>query len=78
VAGGETALGGRLPINPSGGRIAMGHPPQATPLYEVGEIFDQLLGAAGERQVAGAEVGLVQAEHGMMNGCAVAVLEGVG
>jgi acetyl-CoA acetyltransferase len=75
VAAGETAIAGRLPINPSGGRIAMGHPPQATPLYEVGEIFEQLLGQAGERQVAGAQVGLVQAEHGMINGCTVAVLE---
>ena len=41
----------------------------------VGEIFDQLTGAAGARQIEGAAVGLVQAEHGMMNGAAVAVLE---
>jgi acetyl-CoA acetyltransferase len=75
VARGDTALDGPLPVNPSGGRIAMGHPPQATPLLEVGEIFDQLLGAADGRQVAGAQVGLAQAEHGMMNGAAVAVLE---
>jgi acetyl-CoA C-acetyltransferase len=75
VARGQTALDGALPINPSGGRIAMGHPPQATPLLEVGEIFDQLLGEAGARQVGGASVGLVQAEHGMMNGSAVALLE---
>ncbi|PWU24700.1 MAG: hypothetical protein C5B48_05005, partial [Candidatus Rokuibacteriota bacterium] len=64
-----------LPINPSGGRIAMGHPPQATPLLEVGEIFDQLVGAAAGRQVGDASIGLAQAEHGMMNGAAVAVLE---
>ena len=75
VARGETAIDGALPINPSGGRISYGHPPQATPLLEVGEIFDQLRGAAGERQVAGAAIGLVQAEHGMMNGTGVAVLE---
>ena len=75
VARGETAIDGALPINPSGGRIAMGHPPQATPLLEVGEILDQLLGEAGGRQVAGASIGLVQAEHGMMNGSAVALLE---
>jgi acetyl-CoA acetyltransferase len=62
-------------LNPSGGRLAMGHPPQATPLLMVGEILDQLTGAAGERQVVGAEVGVVQAEHGMMNGSAIAVLE---
>ena len=75
VARGETRLEGRLPINPSGGRLSLGHPPQATPLLELGEILDQLRGRAGERQVPGATVGLVQAEHGMMNGAAVAVLE---
>jgi acetyl-CoA acetyltransferase len=75
VAAGETAIDGRIPINPSGGRLSLGHPPQATPLLMVGEILDQLGGAAGERQVADAEIGLVQAEHGMMNGTAVAVLE---
>jgi benzoylsuccinyl-CoA thiolase BbsB subunit len=75
VARGDTAPGGALPINPSGGRLSLGHPPQATPLLMVGEIFDQLTGAAGARQVEGAAVGLVQAEHGMMNGAAVAVLE---
>jgi acetyl-CoA C-acetyltransferase/acetyl-CoA acyltransferase len=78
VARGETAVDGPIPINPSGGRIAMGHPPQATPLLEVGEIFDQLLGESRARQVAGAAIGLVQAEHGMMNGAAVAVLERFG
>jgi acetyl-CoA acetyltransferase len=76
VARGETRRGGAFPINPSGGRLSLGHPPQATPLLEVGEILDQLRGRAGERQVAGASTGLVQAEHGMMNGAAVAVLEG--
>jgi acetyl-CoA acetyltransferase len=78
VARGLTAIDGQLPINPSGGRIAMGHPPQATPLLEVGEILDQLLGESGARQVDGATVGLVQAEHGMMNGAAVAILERFG
>src|SRR5207244_6252436 len=75
VARGETSPGGRLPINPSGGRLALGHPPQATPLLMVGELFEQLTGRAGERQIAGATAGLVQAEHGMMNGAGVAVLE---
>jgi acetyl-CoA acetyltransferase len=78
VARGDTALDGALPINPSGGRLALGHPPQATPLLMIGEIFDQLTGGAGPRQVQGAAVGAVQAEHGMMNGCAVAVLEADG
>jgi acetyl-CoA C-acetyltransferase len=75
VARGETSLGGRIPINTSGGRLSLGHPPQATPLLELQEICEQLTGAAGDRQVASASIGLVQAEHGVMNGSAVALLE---
>ena len=75
VARGETSLGGRLPVNTSGGRLSLGHPPQATPLLELQEVFEQLTGAAGERQVEDASVALVQAEHGVMNGSVVAVLE---
>jgi acetyl-CoA C-acetyltransferase/acetyl-CoA acyltransferase len=75
VAGGETALDGPLPINPSGGRLSLGHPPQATGLLMVGEILEQLTGAANGRQVPDAEVGLVQTEHGVMNGATVAVFE---
>jgi acetyl-CoA acetyltransferase len=78
VARGETALDGPLPMNPSGGRLSLGHPPQATPLLMVGEILEQLTGMANGRQVADAQIGLVQAEHGVMNGAAVAVLEGAG
>ena len=75
VARGETSLGGRLPVNTSGGRLSLGHPPQATPLLELEEIFEQLTGTAGGRQVRDASVGLVQAEHGVMNGTVVAVLQ---
>jgi acetyl-CoA acetyltransferase len=75
VGRGETAIGGRIPINTSGGRLSLGHPPQATPLLEVQEVCEQLTGEAGERQVKAPAVALVQAEHGVMNGSAVAVLE---
>ncbi len=75
VARGETSLGGRLPVNTSGGRLSLGHPPQATPLLELEEVYEQLTGKAGERQVRDASVGLVQAEHGVMNGSVVAILE---
>jgi acetyl-CoA C-acetyltransferase len=75
VARGETAIGGRIPINTSGGRLSLGHPPQATPLLELQEVCEQLTQGAGDRQVESAAVGLVQAEHGVMNGSAVAVLE---
>jgi acetyl-CoA acetyltransferase len=75
VADGETDIRGPLPINPSGGRLSLGHPPPATPLLMAGEVLEQLRGSAGARQVPDAAVGLVQAEHGVMNGTAVAVLE---
>src|SRR5438094_174194 len=54
---GETALDGRLPINPSGGLKARGHPLAATGLAQVVECVWQLTGRAGERQVSG-RVGL--------------------
>jgi acetyl-CoA C-acetyltransferase len=75
VSRGETSIGGRIPINTSGGRLSLGHPPQATPLLELQEVHEQLVGRAGDRQVQGASVGLVQAEHGVMNGSLVALLE---
>ncbi len=50
---GETALDGRLPVNPSGGLKARGHPLAATGLAQLVECVWQLTGAAEERQVAG-------------------------
>src|SRR5467141_2616941 len=50
---GETALDGRLPINPSGGLKARGHPLAATGLAQIVECVWQLTGRAGERQVSG-------------------------
>ncbi|MCI2106180.1 MAG: acetyl-CoA acetyltransferase [Intestinimonas sp.] len=55
---GETAIGGRLPINPSGGLKAKGHPLGATGISQVVELVHQLRGEAGERQVPGARTGL--------------------
>jgi len=54
---GETSLGGRLPINPSGGLKARGHPVGATGVAQLVELTWQLRGEAGERQVEGASVG---------------------
>lgn len=76
VADGETTYGGRVVCNPSGGRLSLGHPPYVTPLYEVVEIAEQLRGLSGDRRVAGAELGLVHAEHGMVNGSVIAILGG--
>jgi acetyl-CoA acetyltransferase len=75
VIDGITTYGGDLVVNPSGGRLSFGHPPYATPLYETVEIVTQLRGEAGPRQVDGARLGLVHAEHGMVNGSLVVILE---
>jgi acetyl-CoA acetyltransferase len=55
---GFTALGGVLPVNPSGGTLARGDAPNATELAQLCELTWQLRGEAGRRQVAGARVGL--------------------
>jgi acetyl-CoA acetyltransferase len=56
---GWTSLGGKIPINPSGGLKAKGHPIGATGAAQIGEIATQLRGEAAARQVAGARIGLV-------------------
>jgi acetyl-CoA C-acetyltransferase len=55
---GWTSLGGKIPVNPSGGLKAKGHPIGATGAAQIGEIVTQLRGEAGARQVEGAAVGL--------------------
>jgi acetyl-CoA C-acetyltransferase len=54
---GETQIGGKLPINPSGGLKARGHPVGATGVAQVVELVWQLRGEAGERQVKNASKG---------------------
>ncbi|MBN9736659.1 MULTISPECIES: thiolase family protein [unclassified Pseudonocardia] len=78
---GVTALGGRHPVNPSGGLLSRGHPLGATGLAQVAEIVWQLRGEAGGRQVGSARIGLVETMGGGVsvldgNACVVAVLEG--
>jgi len=55
---GQTKIGGKIPINPSGGLKARGHPLGATGVAQVVELVWQLRGDAGKRQVNGAEVGI--------------------
>ncbi len=55
---GLTEIGGKIPINPSGGLKARGHPLGATGVAQVVELVWQLRGEAGKRQVAGAETGI--------------------
>jgi acetyl-CoA acetyltransferase len=57
VAGGETEIDGRLPVNTDGGCIANGEPIGASGLRQVHEIVTQLRGEAGARQVAGPRIG---------------------
>lgn len=56
---GWTSLGGKLPVNPSGGLKAKGHPIGATGAAQIAEITTQLRGEAGPRQVEGSRLGLV-------------------
>jgi acetyl-CoA C-acetyltransferase len=58
VESGETKLGGRIPVNTSGGLKAKGHPVGATGTAQAYEIYLQLTGQAGKRQVKDAQVGL--------------------
>ena len=65
---GVTQLGGGCPVNPSGGLLAKGHPVGATGVAQICEIFWQLRGEAGERQVADARVGLTENGGGVLGG----------
>ena len=65
---GATTIGGRIPVNPSGGLIGKGHPLGATGAGQVAEIVTQLRGEAGNRQVEGARIGLTS-NMGMWSSC---------
>lgn len=80
LASGATTLGGRIPVNPSGGLLAKGHPPGATGVAQVVELCEQLQGRAGKRQVADPRLGLCQVTGGGIWGvdhaaCSVHILE---
>jgi acetyl-CoA C-acetyltransferase len=76
VRDGKTSGEGRTLFNPSGGRLSMGHPAGATPLLATVEAVEQLRGQAVGHQVPSADLALVHAEHGMLNGSFVGILEG--
>ena len=63
---GELSLGGRMPVNPSGGLESKGHPIGATGLGQVYELVMQLRGEAGPRQVDGARIALAQNGGGII------------
>lgn len=55
---GQTAIGGELPTNTSGGLVSRGHPVACTGLAQVYELATQLRGRAKQRQVKNAKIGM--------------------
>jgi len=74
VASGATRLGGRIPVNTSGGLLRKGHPVGATGVAQIVELTEQLQGRAGERQVEGARIGMAQNGGGKKGNDAAAML----
>lgn len=62
---GQTSIGGRIPINPSGGLESKGHPVGATGLGQIFELVTQLRGEAGTRQVEGARIAIQENGGGL-------------
>lgn len=65
---GATSLGGRIPVNSSGGLLSLGHPLSASGVRVVCDIVQQLRGEAGPRQKEGARIGLAQMLGGNVSG----------
>jgi acetyl-CoA acetyltransferase len=74
IDSGDTALGGRIPVNVSGGLLSKGHPLGATGIANLYEVATHLRGTAGARQVEGARIGLTHVV-GLGSACAVHILE---
>ncbi len=78
AARGDTKLGGRIPINPSGGLESKGHPIGATGLGQIFELTAQLRGEAGARQVEGARFAIAENGGGIYGieeaACAITIL----
>lgn len=77
VKQGITRIGGELPINPSGGLKSKGHPIGATGVGQVVEVYEQLLGRAGARQVKDAEIALTHNFGATGASCAVHIFRRV-
>jgi acetyl-CoA acetyltransferase len=73
---GEVALGGRIPVNVSGGLLSKGHPLGATGIANIYEVCTHLRGEGGHRQVSGARLGLTHV-IGLGSACAIHILEKV-
>lgn len=71
---GEVALGGRIPVNVSGGLLSKGHPLGATGIANIYEVTTHLRGEAGGRQVQGARIGMTHV-IGLGSACGIHILE---
>ena len=74
---GRTALNSEISVNPSGGLKSKGHPIGATGVGQVAEVYDQLTGRAGEREVKDARIGLTHNFGATGASCAVHIFESV-
>ena len=68
IRDGSTALGGRVPVNTSGGLLSRGHPLGATGCAQIVELVMQLRGEAGTRQVEGARMAMSVNGGGWLDG----------
>lgn len=79
VESGATKLGGKLPVNLSGGLVSKGHPVGATGLSMIYELALQLRGEAGERQADGARIAMAENGGGVIGfdeaACSIILLE---
>jgi len=72
---GATAMGGKIPVNTSGGLKSKGHPVGATGVAQIVELAAQLRGEAGPRQVKNAKLGLAQNMGGSGGSSVVHILK---
>jgi len=73
---GDVALGGRIPVNVSGGLLSKGHPLGATGIANIYEVSTHLRGEADKRQVEGARFGMTHV-IGLGSACGIHILEKV-
>ena len=71
---GHVELGGKVPVNVSGGLLSKGHPLGATGIANIYEICSHLRGEAGKRQVEGAKIGMTHV-IGLGTACGIHILE---
>jgi len=68
IRSGDAEIGGRHPVNPSGGLLSLGHPLGASGVRVICEVTWHLRGTAGERQVQGAKAGMAEMVGGYLTG----------